>query len=56
MLRRWVQRWTPKADEAAAGLAHLLADLPAGNRDAATMMAAAKTARERVLSDTGILE
>ncbi len=24
VLRRWVQRWTPKAEDAAAGLAHLL--------------------------------
>ena len=55
VLRRWVQRWTPKADEAATGLAHLLAELPEVNRDAETTMTAAKAARERVLSEAGIL-
>jgi toluene monooxygenase system protein E len=55
VLRRWVQRWTPKADEAATGLAHLLAELPEAGRDAETTMTAAKAARERVLSDAGIL-
>jgi toluene monooxygenase system protein E len=54
VLRRWVQRWTPKADEAAASLAHLLADLPEVGRDAETTLTAAKAARERVLSDAGI--
>ena len=55
VLRRWVQRWTPKADEAAAGLAHLLAEIPEAGRDAETTMTAAKAARERVLSDAGVL-
>jgi len=55
MLRHWVQRWTPKADEAAAGLAAMLAELPEIGRDADTTMAAAKAARERVLSEAGIL-
>jgi toluene monooxygenase system protein E len=55
VLRRWVERWTPKADDAAAGLAHLLAELPGVGRDAETTIAAAKAARERVLSDAGIL-
>ena len=55
VLRRWVQRWTPKADEAAAGLAHLLNELPEVSRDAEITMTAAKAARERVLSDAGVL-
>jgi toluene monooxygenase system protein E len=55
VLRRWVQRWTPKADDAAAGLAHLLAELPESGQDAETTLAAAKAARERVLSDAGLL-
>ena len=55
MLRRWVQRWTPKADEAATGLAHLLAELLEAGRDTETTMTAAKAARERVLSDAGVL-
>jgi toluene monooxygenase system protein E len=55
VLRHWVQRWTPKADEAAAGLATLLAELPESGRDADTTLAAAQAARERVLSDAGVL-
>jgi hypothetical protein len=55
VLRKWVRRWTPRADEAAAGLANLLAELPEVSRDADTTMAAAKAARERVLSEAGIL-
>ena len=55
VLRKWTQRWTPRADEAAAGLANLLAELPEVSRDADTTIAAAKTARERVLSEAGIL-
>jgi Methane/Phenol/Toluene Hydroxylase len=55
VLWRWVQRWTPKADEAAAALALMLSELPEVGREADTMRGAAKTARERVLSDAGIL-
>ena len=55
VIRRWVQRWTSRADEAAAGLAHLLAELPVVSRDEETTIAAAKAARERVLSDAGVL-
>ena len=55
VIRRWVQRWTSRADEAAAGLAHLLAELPEVSRDEQTTIAAAKAARERVLSDAGVL-
>lgn len=55
VLRHWVQRWTPRADEAAAGLAHQLAELPEVGRDADTTLAAAKAARERVLSEAGVL-
>lgn len=55
VLRKWTRRWTPRADEAAAGLANLLAELPEVSRDADTTIAAAKAARERVLSEAGIL-
>lgn len=55
VLRKWMRRWTPRADEAAAGLANLLAELPEVSRDADTTIAAAKAARERVLSEAGIL-
>jgi toluene monooxygenase system protein E len=55
VLRKWAHRWTPRAEEAAAGLANLLAELPEVSRDAGTTMAAATAARERVLSEAGIL-
>jgi toluene monooxygenase system protein E len=55
VLQRWVQRWTPRANDAAAGLAHLLAELPEVGRDAKTTLDAAKAARERVLSNAGVL-
>ena len=50
-----MHRWTPRADEAAAGLSNMLAEIPEVSRDADTVMAAAKAARERVLSEAGIL-
>ncbi|MBA2284490.1 MAG: hypothetical protein H0W02_03305, partial [Ktedonobacteraceae bacterium] len=55
VLRRWVQRWTPKADEAATALSIMLSELPEVGREADTMRVAAKAARERVLSEAGIL-
>jgi toluene monooxygenase system protein E len=55
VLRRWVQRWIPRADEAAAGLAHMLADLPEVGRDEEAIIAAAQAARDRVLSEAGVL-
>jgi toluene monooxygenase system protein E len=50
-----VDRWTPRADEAAAGLATMLAQLPNVGRDAERTLEAAKAARTRVLSDAGSL-
>ena len=55
VLRHWAQRWTPKADEAAAGLATMLSELPEIGREVDTTMTAARAARERVLSDAGVL-
>jgi len=55
VLRKWVHRWTPRADAAAAGLAHMLAEIPEVSRDIDITMDAAKAARERVLSEAGIL-
>jgi len=42
-------------DEAAAGLAHMLSELPETGRDEETTIAAAQAARERVLSESGVL-
>jgi toluene monooxygenase system protein E len=55
VLRRWVDRWTPRADGAAAGLATMLAHLPKVGRDAERTLEAAKAARTRVLADAGLL-
>lgn len=55
VLLRWTQRWIPRADEAAAGLAHMLSELPEIGRDEETTIAAARAARERVLSESGVL-
>ncbi len=55
ILRRWTQRWIPRADEAAAGLAHMLSELPELGRDEETTIAAARAARARVLSESGVV-
>jgi hypothetical protein len=54
VLRRWVERWAPRADAAAEGLAELLATLPEAGRDPATVVAAAGAARARVLAQAGV--
>ncbi|MEV7380728.1 hypothetical protein [Streptomyces lydicus] len=45
-LRRWIRRWTPIADEAAAGLGGLLQARPERGRDAGQVAAGARAARE----------
>lgn len=50
VLRRWVARWTPRAEAAAAGLARLLT----GSRPAGTAENAARSARRRVLNEAGL--
>jgi toluene monooxygenase system protein E len=55
VLQRWVDRWTPRADEAAGGLAQMLAKLPPAGRDENLTLQAATAARNRVLADAGIL-
>jgi len=54
VLAKWVDRWSPRADEAAAGLAHMLATLPATSRDETLTLQAASAARARVLADAGL--
>jgi toluene monooxygenase system protein E len=56
VLRRWVERWTPRAEAAVEGLAGVLASLPAAGRDVETVTAAARAARTRVLADAGLAE
>jgi toluene monooxygenase system protein E len=56
VLQRWVTRWTPRAEAAAAGLGQLFEPLPPGGRPAAEVAAAANSARRRVLSEAGLGE
>jgi toluene monooxygenase system protein E len=52
VLRRWVDRWTPRAEAAAAGLGRLLAE----NRPAEAAENAASAARRRVLIEAGLVD
>lgn len=52
VFKRWVDRWTPRADAAATGLAGLLEKLPEAGRSAQQTVAAAREAREQVLATT----
>lgn len=45
VVERWVARWAPRADEAVAGLADLLATLPERPRAATDVVAGARAAR-----------
>ena len=54
VLRRWVDRWTPRAEAAASGLSQLFERLSSGGRSADTVLSAANSARRRVLSEAGL--
>ncbi len=54
VLQRWIARWTPRAEAAAAGLGQLFGPLPSGNRPAETVENAANSARQRVLNEAGL--
>ena len=54
VLQRWVARWTPRAEAAAAGLAQLFEQLPSAGRSAETVEKAANSARRRVLNEAGL--
>jgi hypothetical protein len=54
VLQRWVARWTPRAEAAAAGLGRLFEQLPSGGRSAETVANAANSARRRVLNEAGL--
>ncbi len=53
VLLRWIARWTPRAEAAAAGLSQLFEPLPSGP-SAQTVENAANSARHRVLSEAGL--
>jgi toluene monooxygenase system protein E len=54
VLQRWVARWTPRAEAAAAGLGALFGQLPSGGWLADTVENAANAARRRVLDKAGL--
>jgi toluene monooxygenase system protein E len=54
VLLRWVTRWTPRAQAAAAGLGQLLGQSPSGGRSARDVADAADAARYRLLAEAGL--
>lgn len=56
VLRRWVDKWAPRADEAAAGLGSLFESLPARGRSASAVAEAAAATREQFLAGAGLTE
>jgi toluene monooxygenase system protein E len=54
VLQRWVTQWTPRAEDAAAGLGQLFDQLPSGGRSAKTVENAANSARRGVLNEAGL--
>lgn len=55
VLRRWVERWTPRAEVASEGLARLLETLPDQGRPVAETVAAARRLRENLHAEVGML-
>jgi toluene monooxygenase system protein E len=54
VLQRWIRVWAPRADEALAGLARILATTPERRRPEAESCAAARAARAAVLGELGL--
>lgn len=54
VLRKWVDRWSARADEAVAALAPVLAAAPQGAPTADAVLASAQAARGRVLDAVGL--
>ncbi|HET9256893.1 MAG TPA: toluene hydroxylase, partial [Pseudonocardiaceae bacterium] len=54
VLQRWVTRWAPRAEAAAAGLGQLFEQSPSGGCCAQTVVNAANVARRRVLNEAGL--
>ncbi|TCK27623.1 toluene hydroxylase [Pseudonocardia endophytica] len=55
VLRKWIGKWSPRADDAAAGLGHLLETLPDHGRPASEVADGARRTRERLLSELGLI-
>ncbi|MHA6779860.1 toluene hydroxylase [Pseudonocardia saturnea] len=54
VLRKWIDRWSVRADEAAAALAPVLASAPQGAPSVDDVLASARAARARVLDAAGL--
>jgi toluene monooxygenase system protein E len=54
VLRRWVDRWSGRCDDAVAALAPVLASAPQGTPAVADVVASAQAARSRVLDAAGL--
>jgi toluene monooxygenase system protein E len=54
VLRKWVDRWSARADEAVAALAPVLASAPQGAPSVDDVVASARAARARVLDAAGL--
>ncbi len=54
VLRRWIDRWEPRAESAARGLAELLATLPEKARTVADTVSAARQARASLFAEAEI--
>jgi len=54
VLRRWVTKWTPRGEAAAAGLGLLFGQLPGGGPSPRIVADAAGSARRRVLAEAGL--
>jgi hypothetical protein len=53
-LQMWVTKWAPAADAAAKSVAEMLATHPEVKADAKKAVAAAKTARTKMLESSGL--
>ena len=54
VLRKWIDKWSPLADDSAAGLGSLLENHPQRGRAASEVAAAAAAARERLLAGASL--
>ncbi|WP_214368834.1 toluene hydroxylase [Pseudonocardia sp. H11422] len=55
VLTRWIDKWAPRADDAVAGLASLLASAPAGAPSVDDVVASARAARAALHEKAGIV-
>ncbi|MGE3288959.1 MAG: toluene hydroxylase [Pseudonocardia sp.] len=54
VLRRWIDRWSPRVDDAVASLATLFETLPEHGRSAESVVAAGRAAREALHEKAGL--